>query len=410
MTRLKGRKRTMSLVTPSQNSPIKLRLGRDLVRALKRGHPWVFADALRQRPPAPPGSPAVLLDNKRGREFAWGFYDAHSPLAFRVCTVELGERLDDAWAEKRMSKALSLRRLLFDEQTTGFRLFNGEGDGLPGLICDLYGDTAVLQLDGAGPSGFWDVRGIAQWLAAELSLKSVYHGSRTREDIQSRVLVGSLPAEPLLFLENGVRFSVDIIRGQKTGFFLDQRENRQRIKRIAANRRVLNLFGYTGGFSVYAGLGGANQVTTVDVAAPALQTAQRNWQLNGLAEAAHTIVRADAFEFLEQAVHQKHFWELVIVDPPSFASSKEAVNKAILAYQKLIAAAAAVTTPAGFLAAASCSSHVDLAMFLDACETGVAQARRRATVLSITGQPADHPTPLPFSEFRYLKFVLLWLE
>lgn len=140
----------MALITSARHPPITLRLARDLARAIKRGHPWVFADALRHRPSALPGSPAILLDNKKGRELAWGFYDCQSPLAFRVCSVEPAEPLDDVWAEKRMVRALALRQMLFDGQTTGFRLFNGEGDGLPGLICDLYGETAVLQLDGPG--------------------------------------------------------------------------------------------------------------------------------------------------------------------------------------------------------------------------------------------------------------------
>jgi 23S rRNA (cytosine1962-C5)-methyltransferase len=203
---------------------------------------------------------------------------------------------------------------------------------------------------------------------------------------------------------------VDIIQGQKTGFFLDQRENRQLIRQVAAGRQTLNLFGYTGGFSVYAGLGGATHVTTVDLAGPALEAAQQNWQLNQLSPAAHETVKADGFEFLAQAAQQKRRWDLVIVDPPSFAHSRGDVEKAVGAYQSLIGAAAAITRPEGLLAAASCSSHIDLARFLAACEEGISQTRRRATILSITGQPADHPTPLPLPEFRYLKFVLMRVE
>lgn len=391
-------------------SPITLRLARDLVRSLKRGHPWVYAEALRQRPTAPPGAHAVLLDNKQGREIARGFYDAHSPLAFRVCTLNPAEMLDDAWAQKRLVRALALRRMLFDDQTTGFRLFNGEGDGLPGLICDVYGDTAVLQLDGPGPAHFWHSKGVADWVAQMLSLQSVYQKGQSRRGSGDYALVGEIPATPVPFLENGVRFTVDVIRGQKTGFFLDQRENRQQIKGATANRRVLNLFGYTGGFSVYAGLGGANHVTTVDVAAPALQVANHHWQLNNLPAANHTTVTVDVFNFLEEAIKKKKSWELVIVDPPSFAPSKTSVKKAVATYQKLIAAAAAVTEPDGLMAAASCSSHIDLPVFLSACEEGIAKARRRATLLRVNGLPPDHPTPLPFTEFRYLKFVLMRVE
>jgi 23S rRNA (cytosine1962-C5)-methyltransferase len=352
----------------------------------------------------------VLLDNKKGREIAQGFYDPHSPLAFRVCTVDLTEQLDDTWAEKRMSRALTLRQLLFDDQTTGFRLFNGEGDGLPGLICDVYGDTAVVQFDGAGPGGFWDSQGVAHWIVRNLALNTVYLKSQSRDEGADRVLAGPPPAQEIIFLENGVRFSVNVVKGQKTGFFLDQRENRHLVKQVAAQRRVVNIFGYTGGFSVYAGLGGARQVMTVDVAGPALQAACHNWSLNNLPAGAHATLQADAFAFLDQAARQRLSWDLVIVDPPSFAHSSEMVKKALVAYQKLIAATATITTTDGLLAAASCSSHVDLAAFLSACEVGVSQARRRATLLTINGQPADHPSPLPFSEFRYLKFVLMRVE
>ena len=400
----------MQFVSSYQRPPIKLRLARDLVRVIKRGHPWVFVEALRHRPSAPAGAHAVLFDNKKGREVAQGMYDPHSPLAFRVCTVEPTEIIDDNWALKRMKRALALRQTIFDNQTTGFRLFNGEGDGLPGLICDIYGDTAVIQLDGAGPRNFWNFKGIARWIAQTLALDCVYLKGQSRQKDQSQMLVGEVPKASIPFLENGVNFTVDIVEGQKTGFFLDQRENRQHIRTVAAGHKVLNLFGYTGGFSIYAGLGGANHVTTVDTAAPALKMAQRHWQLNNLPTTNHETVQADAFEFLERAVQAKKVWGLVIVDPPSFASSSQAVKKAIVAYQKLIASAATVTALGGFLAVASCSSHVDLSTFLSACQTGISKARRRATLLRVTEQPPDHPTPLPFSEFRYLKFVLMRVE
>lgn len=391
-------------------TPIQLRLARDLVRTLKRGHPWVFAEALRHRPPAPPGVQAVLLDNKKGREVAKGFYDAQSKLAFRVCSVEADEVLDEAWAKQRLQRALRLRQLLFDEQTTGFRLFNGEGDGLPGLICDIYGDTAVLQFDGEGPAGFWNAEGVAEWVIQALSLRRVYQKSRSRHESGGEILWGSRADAPIPFLENGVRFTADIVQGQKTGFFLDQRENRQTIRQVAAGRRVLNIFGYTGGFSVYAGLGGAAEVTTVDIAGPALHAAAEHWRLNGLAPAKHLSARADAFQFLADAAQKKKSWDLVVVDPPSFAPSKEAVEKALTAYQGLIAAAATVTSPEGLLAAASCSSHIDLATFLTLCEEAISKARRRATLLRVNSQPPDHPTPLPLPEFRYLKFVLMRVE
>ena len=400
----------MPLIQPRATPPLKLRLARDLVRTLKRGHPWVFADALRQRPVASAGQPAILLDNKKGREVAHGFYDPDSPLAFRACTLTPGQTPDEVWAHAQLSRAWSLRQTLFDDQTTGFRLFNGEGDGLPGLICDVYDDTAVLQLDGPGPQGFWHAPGIAEWVAERLSLGCVYYREQAREGGQGRALIGKVPTAPIFFQEHGVTFTADIVHGQKTGFFLDQRENRRRMMGLTTERRVLNGFGYTGGFSVYAGLGGAREVTTVDLAGPALALADHHWQLNHLPPENHQSVKADAFNFFEATARKGQQWEVVIVDPPSFASSKGEVSRAVSAYQKLIAGGSTVTTPDGLLAVASCSSQVDLDTFLAACEIGVSKAKRRATILAVHGQPPDHPTPLAFPEFRYLKFVLMRIE
>ena len=394
----------MNFIQNATTTSVKLQLRRDLVRTIKRGHAWVYADALRHTPDAPPGTPAILLDNRGGREIARGFYDPHGPIALRICTTQRGETLDDAWAEKRMQRALALRRILFDANTTGYRLFNGEGDGLPGLVCDVYGDCAVLSLDGKGPESFWDVTNICQWLVAQLEPGCVYAQSRQGE---GRILAGKLPQSAISFLENGMYFTADIVKGQKTGFFLDQRDNRVRIRKISKGKRVLNVFGYTGGFSVAAGLGDAQHITTVDIAEPALAVAKEHWHMNGLTGEKHEIVVADAFEFLESAAKQNQKWDLVILDPPSFAPSEQAVPGAISAYQKLVAAGARVTKAGGILAAASCSSHVDINAFLAACEEGISQARRVAQTLGIFGQPADHPAPLVMPEFRYLKFVLM---
>lgn len=398
----------MPLIATAE-SPLVLRLNRDLARTIKRGHPWVYADALRDLPQATSGTPAVLLDNRKGLPVAIGFYDPSSPLAFRVCDSTGLSKLDDRWAERRLREARALRVSLFDEQTTGYRLLNGEGDGTPGLVVDVYGSAAVLKLDGAGPCGFWNAREIAVWLAESLSLDCVYERRKERGS-EGRVLVGSIPQQPVSFVEHGLKFTADLVRGQKTGFFLDQRENRHAIRHLARGRSVLNLFAYTGGFSVAAGCGGATHVTTVDLAKPAVDAAVDHWRLNELPESTHEALAADAFVFLEEAARERRRWEIVVVDPPSFAPNQESIAKATTAYQTLLAAGARVTTKGGLLAAASCSSHIDLTAFLTICEEGVSEARRRATVLGIHSQPADHPSPLVLPEFRYLKFVLMRID
>ena len=408
---------------------LRLQLSRDLIRTLKRGHPWVFADALHERPPALPGSLALLL-NPQGKPLALGMYDPGPSLCFRACVVATdgdggtrGARpavrgdasrkrpaleLSEAWAANQLTRARDLRNALLSDDSTGYRLVNGEGDGMPGLVVDVYAETAVIRLDGEGPAGFWHAPGVARWVEQALGVTCVVERSRGEEG--GRTLVGSAPTEPVTFLENGVWFTADVLRGQKTGFFLDQRENRARVRSLSAGRRVLNLFGYTGGFSVYAGMGGASHVTTVDLAAPAIDAAQSHWRMNGLPHREHEPVVADVFDFLEQSARSGSRWDLVIADPPAFAPNQAAVPKALAAYRRLIAASAAVTEPGGWLCAASCSSHVALPEFLDACEEGIGLARRRATVLGIFGQPFDHPAPLAMPEYRYLKFVIMRVD
>lgn len=400
----------MPLLLNSDREPVVLRLGRDLVRMIKRGHPWVYAEALRELPRAPAGASAVLLDNKKGREIARGYYDPGCPLAFRACTAEDRVRLDDRWAERQFTRALDLRRRSFGPSTTGYRILNGEGDEVPGLIVDRYGDIGVLQVDGAGPAGFWDIDGIAEWLLRECGLKGIDFKPRDRQS-ESRRLAGELPQEGMAaFLENSLRFTADFRRGQKTGFFLDQRDNRDLIRCQAEGRSVVNIFGYTGGFSVAAGVGGASHVTTVDLAAPAIAAAATHWTLNDLPADRHEGVAADAFAFLEEAAGARRTWDIVIIDPPSFAPSEAAVPRALASYGKLLTDAARCTADGGLLAASSCSSHVGETAFLEVCEESVSAARRRATIVSITSQPIDHPYPLVFSEFRYLKFILLRLD
>lgn len=369
----------------------------------------MFADALRDLPPAEPGTPAMLLDNTRGRPIAVGYYDPSSGVAFRACRVDEPLRLNDEWAEARLRQAWDLRQKLFDAATTGYRVFNGEGDGLPGLVCDRYDDVAVLKLDGPAASAFWDIDEISEWLVKNLSVAAVVE-RRKQRGREGRWLVGGPRADSVTFREHGVKFSADVINGQKTGFFLDQRENRLTMRRLCANAKVLNVFSYTGGFSVSAGVGGAKHVTSVDSAEPAIEDANANWRLNELPADRHAGIAADAFEFLDDARTNRRKWDVVIIDPPAFAPSQASVSRAVAAYRKLAFNGATVTDRGGLLALASCSSHVDEATFLDACEEGISEARRRATLLSIHSQPADHPTPLAMPEFRYLKFVLMRVE
>jgi 23S rRNA (cytosine1962-C5)-methyltransferase len=347
-------------------------------------------------------------------------YDPGSPLAVRVVARE-SEQLGDALVLERLERARSWRERLFPRdgqsqkgsvsaRSSGYRLLNGEGDGLPGLVCDRYGDHAVIKLDGDGPSGFWNLPGIAAWLVERVGVSSVYLKYRSGEEELGRAIVGDPPKGPVQFTEHGVLFQADIVKGQKTGFFFDQRDNRRRIGALSSGRTVLNLFGYTGGFSVYAGLGGATAVTTVDLAKPAIQDAEQNWALNNLPAARHRGVAADAFQFLEEARSSQERWDIVIADPPSFAPAERHVEKAKESYQSLFRSSILSTKDGGIVACSSCSSHISLGDFLEICQGAASKARRRATVLGIYGQPEDHPFPLVCEELRYLKFVTLGIH
>jgi len=395
----------MSFILTELSEPVRLKLARDRTRSLKRGYPWIYRDWLKDLPAAAAGSRAMVRDQDSSL-IAFGMYDPTGPLAVRVCALER-EKLDDDLIRGKLEAALAIRRGMFGAQTTGYRLLNGEGDGLPGLTCDLYAEHAVLKLDGDAPAAFWNVEAFADWLGERLSIKNVFLKFRSDAKTRGRAIRGKQPAQAVRFLENGLHFQANLVEGQKTGFFFDQRENRERMGRLAKGRSVLNLFAYTGGFSIYAGKYGATEVTSVDLAKPAMEEARENWALNGLAEKMHTAVAADVFAYLEEARAAKRTWDLVIVDPPSFAPAARHVEKATASYQTLFASALQVVSPGGFAALSSCSSHISSEMFFEISEMAVSKARRRATVMGVYGQPADHPFPLPCRELQYLKFLLL---
>ena len=400
-------------------SPPAVVLAKNLARSIRRGHPWIFRDALRAGPALPDGA-LVTVTAPDGQALARGFWDARSAIAVRLLSLvgrggaaaAAGGLDPDALVAERVHAALE-RRLGFIQRarTDAFRWLHGEADALPGVHADLYGDAIAVRLDGAGARAFYLERAglpallVAAARARDIPIAAVIE--RRREgDEAPQALFGALPAGEIEVRENDLRFGVDLVRGQKGGLFLDQRDNRAWVGGIARGRRVLNVFGYTGGFSIYAAAGGAAHTTTVDLARGAIEAARHNFARNGLTPATAAFHVGDAFDFLEQAARDRVTFDLVISDPPSFAPSRKALPAALRAYRRLHRLCAAVTAEGGVLCAASCSSHVDRALFARTIAEGVADAGRRWSLDEMRGAAADHPVVPQFPEGDYLKFAL----
>lgn len=385
---------------------IKVQIQRNLRRILLRGHPWVYKEALDKKVTVTQAQLCQVLDTKND-PLGWALLDPHSPLALRMLSLE-SKPPNWSYFEKTMEQAYQLRKGFNPDHTNSFRLFNGEGDRLPGMICDIYGPTAVLQFDGKGPREFWNKTQIADWISQKTPYKSVIE--KVRKPTEEKILqplAGPTPPSIVEILENKVRFQVDLEKGQKTGFFLDQRENREYVKSCSQGKTVLNLFSYSGGFSVYAGLGGAQRVASCDIASGAIELANINWSLNQLPTDAHQGLCVDIFEYLKT---DRELWDSVIVDPPSMSHSEEQKSRAQSKYIEIFSLAAKKVKPQGYLFLSSCSSHVSFEDFFEIINEALSLARRRGQILKVSGQGPDHPFPHVSQEFRYLKFVHLVLD
>ena len=388
-----------------------LELRKDLVRHLRAGHPWVFRKAI-ERAPKGLDAGAVVDVVEDGRFVARGYYDPHSAIAVRILTRDGAEAVDEAFWRRRVRRAVRLREDLV-RGTTGYRLVHGENDGLPGVVADRYGDFAVLKLYSAGLTPH---RGrIVEALREEVpGLVGVFGRDEVPRDEeadepvpQGRVLWGAAPPERIEVDEHGMRLLVDVRRGQKTGLFLDQRENRRLVRELARGRGDgLNLFGYTGGFSVAAAMGGARHVVTVDVDKDAIALARENFRANGLDPADHAFANDDAFDVLKRYRSQGRLFDLVVCDPPAFAKSQKAVEGAVAGYAALNRAALQVLAPGGLLVTASCSARVSAEQFYDAVKEAAFKARVDLQLVEERRQPADHPVSPQFREGRYLKAMV----
>ena len=389
---------------------VYLKAGKE--ESLKRFHPWVFSGAIAKVEGEPEEGEVVDVYTSKKEFIACGHFQIGS-IAVRVLTFRQEEINHDFW-KRRLEVALDLRRslnLVDNPENNTYRLVHGEGDNLPGLIIDVYGQTAVMQAHSAGMHVYrMDIAEALSEVMGDI-VKHIYYKSETtlpfKADLgpENGFIKGGSPEN--VALENGLKFHVDWLKGQKTGFFVDQRENRHLLERYSKGRNVLNMFCYTGGFSFYAMRGGANLVHSVDSSAKAIDLTNQNVELNFPGDERHQAYAEDAFKYLDRMGDQ---YDLIILDPPAFAKHRDALRNALRGYSKLNAKAFEKIKPGGILFTFSCSQVVDKKDFRNAVFTAAAQSGRSVRILHQLTQPGDHPVNIYHPEGEYLKGLVLYVE
>jgi 23S rRNA (cytosine1962-C5)-methyltransferase len=407
-----------SAATQTAATRLRLRITSAAESIVRSGHPWLFADSIHELNRAGQTGELAVIYDRKDKFLAVGLFDPDSPIRVRILHAGKPQTIDATWWRARLEHSLARRRDLFDAGTTGYRLIHGESDGWPGLVLDRYDATLVLKVY------------TAAWLPRLEEILALFNEKipcerivlRLSRNIQAAAERRAPPRHdgeilfskhaamvsdaPIIFLENGIRFEADVLRGQKTGFFLDQRENRREVGTLAQGRRVLNAFSFSGGFSVYAARGGATSVTDLDISAHALESAKRNFALNqaipAVAACRHETVQADAFAWLEKCPAK---FDLIVLDPPTLA--KKAVEKegAIHAYERLNGLGITRLARDGILVAGSCSAHVPALDFFETVRRAALDSGRKFTELKTLLHPPDHPAS--FKEAQYLKVIYL---
>lgn len=387
-------------------------LRRGKAESLRRFHPWVFSGAIASNDGKLKEGETVRVISNDGEIMGYGHYQIGS-IAVRMLTFE-NEEINDAFWQQRLSEAFSLRsalQLTGREDNTIYRLVHGEGDRLPGLVIDVYGKTAVMQAHSVGMHVCRETIADALIAASNGLIENVYYKSETtlpfKADLHQENGFLRGHDDGNIALENGLKFHIDWLRGQKTGFFVDQRENRSLLEHYAKGRNVLNMFCYTGGFSVYALRGNAKLVHSVDSSSKAIDLTRANAELNFPNDSRHEAFAEDAFKFLEQAGSN---YDLIVLDPPAFAKHKDALRNALKGYTRLNAIAFKKIRKGGIVFTFSCSQAVNKDQFRLAVFTAAAQSGRHVRILHQLHQPADHPINIYHPEGEYLKGLVLEVE
>lgn len=380
--------------------------------SLGRRHPWVFSGAIARSPSTIEEGEWVEVRASDGSLLGRGHYQIGS-ITVRMLTFG-DEPASDSLYEERLKNAYALRKTLglIRSDNNCFRLVHGEGDFLPGLVVDIYGDTAVMQAHSPGMHRERNVLADALVALPDAKIRNVYYKSETtlpfmaRLEPQNGYIIGRYDGN--VAVENGLQFNIDWLKGQKTGFFLDQRDNRRLLERYATGRDVLNMFCYTGGFSVYALRGGANRVVSVDSSSKAIALTDANVALNFPECTVHESVATDAFKFLDSI--RPGEYDLIVLDPPAFAKHKSALKNGLIGYRRLNAKAFEKIRKGGLLFTFSCSQVVSREQFRLAVFSAAAQSGRRVRILHQLTQPADHPVDFSHPEGEYLKGLVLAVD
>lgn len=382
-----------------------LKPGKD--KPLRNRHHWIFSGAVQQLPEFKDGE-CLAVYTADQELLGWGYFNRQAQIVGRMLSF------DDTPPQERINtlleNALSLRQEMVGSDTDAYRLVNGEGDLLPGLVIDKYRDVIVVQIGTAGMRQFRPQ--IVQWLVNKLHPNSIYEKSllpsRKEEGLQDEqgALFGPIPTDIVEIRENGLRFGVSILHGQKTGFFLDHREMRQQVRELSKGKRVLNCFAYTGGFSVYSAAGEATKIDSVDISVAAIKMGERNMELNGLASDKHRFIAADVFEFLRE---QPLDYDLIVLDPPAFAKRQKDVVQACRGYKDINRLAMQKMPPGSLLLTSSCSYHVDEGLFQTVVFQAAVEAGRTVRIIGRHRMAVDHPVNICHPESDYLKSLLLYV-
>ena len=388
---------------------ISVRLRPKAERMVKKMHPWVFEDSItKQNNEASAGDVVVVYDNRKNKFLACGLYDPYSPIRIKLLHFHKPQKLDNFFFASRVEEAFNIRKPLLETQTNSYRFLFGESDGFPGFIADVYANVLVVKIYSA--IWFPYLETIVNSLVEKsncdtvvLRLSRNLQKLKGNHDLQDgQVIFGKLNTEVVLFTEHGIHFSANVIHGHKTGYFLDHRENRRRVGLLSKGKSVLDVFSYAGGFSVHALANGATEVVSLDISAQALKMAVANGKLNPYT-GTHNTMAIDAFIGLQQLIRERKKFDVVVIDPPSFAKSAKEIDKAKHSYARLARLGAQLVTKNGLLVLASCSSRILADDFFDICEAEIQNASKAFVNIAKTYHDSDHPTIASFPEGAYLK-------